>query len=467
MASVIQRKNSYYVVYTYIDENGARKQKWEAYKTAADAKKRKTEIEFKEQLGTFTVPKCRLLSELLEEYVGLYGKNRWAVSTYQGNVSLIEHYINPYIGNNKISEINTRVLERFYQDLLKTKAAERKVFGVTQKSELRLVSTSTVRDVHKLLRNCFNQAVKWELMERNPAVNATVPKHVSKKRDIWTAETLFHALQVCESDRLKLALNLAFSCSLRIGEMLALTWDCVDISPESIEDGNPYIYINKELQRLERKALDAMDKKDIICVFPAMSLHTTTIQVLKSPKTESSVRKIFLPKTVANMLAAWKKEQDFNKEALGSEYQDFNLVFANPLGNPIEASTIRGELKTLIEENDLPPVVFHSFRHSSITYKLKLNGGDVKSVQGDSGHAQTKMVTDLYAHILDDDRRINAQRFEEAFYSGRNGNEAASAAAAEAVQAAEKGGIDPAQLAKILSDPAMAALIKSLAANIK
>lgn len=202
------------------------------------------------------------------------------------------------------------------------------------------MSTSTVRDVHKLLRNCFNQAVKWELMERNPAVNVTVPKHVSRKRDIWTAETLFHALQVCDSDRLKLALNLEFSCSLRIGEMLALTWDCVDISPESIEAGTPYIYVNKELQRLERKALDAMDKKDIICVFPAMTLHTTTIQVLKSPKTDSSVRKIFLPKTVANMLTAWKKDQDFNKEALGSEYQDFNLVFANPLvipSNPVRS----------------------------------------------------------------------------------------------------------------------------------
>ena len=61
----------------------------------------------------------------------------------------------------------------------------------------------------------------------------------------------------------------------------------------------------------------------------------------------------------------------------------------------------------------------HSLRHSSITYKLKLNGGDVKSVQGDSGHAQAKMVTDQYSHILDEDRRTNAQRFEEAFYSGK------------------------------------------------
>ena len=47
-----------------------------------------------------------------------------------------------------------------------------------------------------------------------------------------------------------------------------------------------------------------------------------------------------------------------------------------------------------------------------------MNGGDVKAVQGDSGHAQVKMVTDVYSHILDDDRRNNARLFEEAFYSG-------------------------------------------------
>ena len=57
--------------------------------------------------------------------------------------------------------------------------------------------------------------------------------------------------------------------------------------------------------------------------------------------------------------------------------------------------------------------------HTSITYKLKLNGGDVKSVQGDSGHAQAKMVTDQYSHILDESRRTNAQLFEDAFYSGK------------------------------------------------
>jgi hypothetical protein len=47
---------------------------------------------------------------------------------------------------------------------------------------------------------------------------------------------------------------------------------------------------------------------------------------------------------------------------------------------------------------------------------LKLNNGDIKSVQGDTGHSQINMVTDVYSHILDGDRRQNTQRFEQSFY---------------------------------------------------
>ena len=108
------------------------------------------------------------------------------------------------------------------------------------------------------------------------------------------------------------------------------------------------------------------------------------------------------------------------KELFGDEFYDYNLVFCNANGRPLEHQIITRSLQKLIRENDLPPVVFHSLRHSSITYKLKLNGGDIKSVQGDSGHAQVKMVTDVYSHILDEDRRLNAQRFEETFYQQKN-----------------------------------------------
>lgn len=123
------------------------------------------------------------------------------------------------------------------------------------------------------------------------------------------------------------------------------------------------------------------------------------------------------------MLIAHKKAQDELKELLGSDYSDYNLVFTTGNGRPMEGTTINSRLGTLIRENNLPKVVFHSIRHSSITYKLKLNGGDMKSVQGDSGHAQLKMVADVYSHIIDDDRCLNAQRFEDEFYGGKVGKE--------------------------------------------
>ena len=51
-----------------------------------------------------------------------------------------------------------------------------------------------------------------------------------------------------------------------------------------------------------------------------------------------------------------------------------------------------------------------------MTYKLKLNNGDMKAVQGDMGHSQLKMIVDVYSRILDEDRQKNATLIEEAFY---------------------------------------------------
>ncbi len=123
------------------------------------------------------------------------------------------------------------------------------------------LSCHIVREVHKLLRSAFNQAVKWELMSKNPCLNATLPKEEHKTRDIWDADTLFRAIELCNNDILRLALNLAFACSLRMGEMLGLTWDCIDVSDESIKSGKAFLFVNKELQRVNREALKLLTIK--------------------------------------------------------------------------------------------------------------------------------------------------------------------------------------------------------------
>ena len=111
-----------------------------------------------------------------------------------------------------------------------------------------------------------------------------------------------------------------------------------------------------------------------------------------------------------------KESQDALKLLIGDEYSDFNLVIAHDDGRPYEERQISKMLKNLIEEFDLPPVVFHSLRHCSASLKLQIGGGNIKAVQGDTGHAQSRMVTDLYAHINHGDRIRLAQKMDKDFF---------------------------------------------------
>jgi len=274
----------------------------------------------------------------------------------------------------------------------------------------------------------------------------------------------------------------------------------VTVTKSDREEGTPQgdatlagaVYgIYKELQRVNRDVMEVLDNKDIIRVFPRTLSNTNTSLVLKTPKTKTSVRKIFLPSTVAQMLLERKKQIDEMKELFGDEYLDYDLVFCHSSGRPMEGQVINRALKKLIQDNDLPDVVFHSFRHASITYKLKWNGGDMKSVQGDSGHARMDMVADVYSHIIDEDRRYNAQKFEEQFYNAKglkNAEEGKTAPMpkfetsvelldpmAEVQKESEVEKEKPAEnstdenaalLTKLLSNPETAALLKALAKTI-
>ena len=72
MASIKERNGKFVVIYSYKDENDNRKQKWETYKTKSEAKKRKQEIEYKQEMGSFIVPQCHTVKDLLDAQSGNY-----------------------------------------------------------------------------------------------------------------------------------------------------------------------------------------------------------------------------------------------------------------------------------------------------------------------------------------------------------------------------------------------------------
>ena len=97
MASIVKRKNKFSVVYTYTDDKGDKRQKWETFATNAEAKRRKAEVEFQQESGTLVIPEAKTVKELLEDYTSIYGVNTWAMSTYEARRSLIFKQIQPFV----------------------------------------------------------------------------------------------------------------------------------------------------------------------------------------------------------------------------------------------------------------------------------------------------------------------------------------------------------------------------------
>lgn len=309
------------------------------------------------------------------------------------------------------------MIEKYYRDL-----KEQRVIRPMRSNTDGKVTSYILKSVHKLLSCAFGCAEKWELIASNPFKKVTPPKHEYAKKEIWTSEMISRALEVCEDPKISLAIQLSFACSLRIGEVLGLQWKNVFISDEDIEKDNAHIVVEQQLQRLSKKGIDELNVQDILYTFPSATDNesNTTVLVLRKPKTQSSIRTIWLPNTLVKFLREWKEQQNEYKEFFRDEYHDYDMVLCFEDGRPVEHNIIRKGLAKVSEKAGLPPVVFHSLRHSSTTYKLKLNHGDIKATQGDTGHAQADMVTDLYSHILDEDRKINAQKFDESFYQNND-----------------------------------------------
>lgn len=239
MASIKKRKSTFSVIYWYLDNAGERKQKWDTLETKKEAKQRKAFVEYyQEKYGYVIVPleeqfarqidesKKELdstdeditLCDFLKIFVNLYGTSKWSPSTFSSKVGTIENYINPLIGDWKLNEITTKKLSAYYNDLLSVPEVPR----ANRKATGRCVQPANIKKIHDIIRCALNQAIRWEYIDtnkRNPASLATLPKVPKVKRKVWSVNTFREAIQQSDDDLLTICMHLAFSCSMRIGEI--------------------------------------------------------------------------------------------------------------------------------------------------------------------------------------------------------------------------------------------------------
>ena len=218
-----------------------------------------------------------------------------------------------------------------------------------------------------------------------------------------------------EDPILHLAVHLTLVGALREGEIVGLTPEDLDFDAA---DGIGTFRINKSMQRVRKEALNQVDDGCIIKVFPDKLERSTTSLILKSTKTASSCRTIFMTSALKEELKRWLNQLAADEMKDPARYHDSGMLFRLPNGLAVEPVLIRKKfLKWQDAHPEFPRIVFHGLRHSSATYQLIISGGDVKAVQGTTGHATADMLVNTYAHIQQSSRVELGNKFEEGFYA--------------------------------------------------
>lgn len=263
---------------------------------------------------------------------------------------------------------------------------------------------------------------------KNPFLDATLPEHKECKRSALTPEQFHRILEFTDGPEyydyyvMHCAIQLAFACYLRGGEVGGAQWERFDAE-------NNALFIDRVIDRVDKKLADKLTKMDILFKFPNLYPGTRTTIVLKQPKTEGSIRTAYIPDTVIKKLEKLRELQNRLKLELGDDgYMDYGLVICQANGRPIMTEHLNKRFKEALRELDDPTididnVVFHSLRHTSAGVKLRLSKGDLKAVQGDGGWNTPDMITKRYAHIMDEDRRKLADEMESSFYGNKKETE--------------------------------------------
>ena len=137
-----------------------------------------------------------------------------------------------------------------------------------------------------------------------------------------------------------------------------------------------------------------------------------------SPKKSTQERTIFMTSALKEELKKWLNQLAADERKDPTRYHDSGMLFRLPNGLAVEPVLIRKKfLKWQDAHPEFPRIVFHGLRHSSATYQLMISGGDVKAVQGTTGHATADMLVNTYAHIQQSSRVELGRKFEECFYA--------------------------------------------------
>jgi integrase len=372
---IIKRGSIYYYVVRERDpQTGKTKPRW----VKGDRSRKVTE-EMRDAArhavnrGTYVAAQDLTVGKYLDNWIEAH-EVELKPSTAASYRAKINSYLKPALGHERLQSLSPSRLSVVFRDLHQRGGVDGKP-----------VSPRTVEFARAVLRRALNDAVVDRLIEVNPVVGSKAPKKDGKPQHVtWTGEQAQMFLGATVDTRLAPLWQLALATGMRRGELMALTWSCVDLDARIVS--------------VERSTAQLGNQ-----------LVTTT------PKNHER-RKIALDARTVAALRAWRKVQAPERLAWGAAYEDSEgLVFTRENGQRVSPNAVSKAFLRAQAGLGLPRISLHSTRHSHATILLR-DRVPVHVVAKRLGHKDPSVTLNVYADVIPDDDTSAVDVFSRAVW---------------------------------------------------
>lgn len=322
-------------------------------------------------LGINIEPAAESLNKYLDKWLDTAAKPRLRTRTFDDYTSLLKRYVRDPLGAIKLSDLRPVDIQRLYRKM--------------QDDGL---SPRVIRYTHAVLSSALKQAVKWEIIFRNPAAVVDLPRQARKEMRAMTLDEASKFLDAVKGTRMSALFIFALTTGMRPQEYLALKWSDIDL---------------KKGTAIVHRAIVWSQKKGVGWHFD-------------EPKTSRSRRTLPLPASTVKALIEHRRRQGEERLRVGSEWQDHALVFTTKFGNPIDIPTLTKQwFKPALVKAELPVFRLYDLRHTHATLLLS-NGENPKVASERLGHSTIVLTLDTYSHVLPDMQKEAARRIERVLF---------------------------------------------------
>lgn len=301
------------------------------------------------------------------------------LATYISYETFIRAHFKPLLGHIYLRDLRPDHFQRLYNSKLRGGRADGKEGGI---------SIKTLRNIHNMIHGALEQALKCGFVYRNISEATSLPKMIKSDIRVLTINEMNIFLNSIEKEYQRTAFLLSLASGLRLGELLGLSWDNVDLE-------NGILKVRKSLNRLK--------------TFDEKSSKKTKLILQDTPKTSTSRRNVPIPESINEELKKHKEKQV--EEGLNNPW---NLVIISEVGTPLEPRNLVRSLHRIVRSCGIPHLNLHALRHTFATRLLEANEHP-KVVQDMLGHATIGMTLDTYSHVMPEIKKCAADKLNHFF----------------------------------------------------